>query len=147
MNDDPTEDGEPLSARELFAAELRRLRLLRDLAQEQLAGLVVYTRASIASVESGRQWPSRDLAVRCDEVLHSGGRLQWLWPLVDAERRAARQVLVGTRLSDLRALVLRLAFLTGTDLSALSVAVGEEARAVPAARDDPDESRPMRGDQ
>ena len=121
------EEKEPPSARGLFAAELRRLRLLHDVSQERLAALVVHTRASIASVEYGRQWPPWELAVRCDEVLHSGGTLQWLWPLVDAERRAARQVVAGVRLSDLRALVLRLAVLTGTDLSVLTVTGGEEA--------------------
>jgi hypothetical protein len=42
--------------------------------------------------------------------------------LVDAERRAAREVLSGVRLSDLRAVVLQLAVLTGTDLSVLTVA-------------------------
>lgn len=92
------------------------------------------SRATIASVEYGRQWPTRELAVRCDEILHSGGTLQRLWPLVDAERLAAREVLAGARLSDLRALVLHLAALTGADLSVLRVSGGDEALAQPAAR-------------
>jgi hypothetical protein len=90
--------------------------------QEQLAALVVHSRALIAAVELGERWPPRELARRCDEVLGGGGTLLRLWPLVDAERQAARDVLSGVKLADLRAVVLRLAVLTGTDLSALSVA-------------------------
>lgn len=108
------EEKAPPSARRLFAAELRRLRLLHNVSQEHLAALAVHSRATIASVEYGRQWPTRELATRCDDILHSGGTLQRLWPLVNAERRAARQVLAGARLSDLRALVMRLAVLTVT---------------------------------
>lgn len=137
--DDVNEEQEPPTARLLFAAEMRRLRLLRNISQERLAGLVVHGRVLIAAVESGGRWPSRDLARRCDDALASGGTLQLLWPLVDAERRAARQVLAGAHLSDLRALVLRLAVLTGTDLSVLTVADGEETQSIPAARDDSDE--------
>jgi hypothetical protein len=89
--------------------------------QDRLAALVVHGRTLIATVELGERWPPRDLAVRCDEVLGGDDVLTRLWPLVDAERRAARVVLGGVRLSDLREVVLRLAVLTGTDLSVLSV--------------------------
>jgi hypothetical protein len=92
-----------------------------------LGGLVVHSRAVIAAVELGERWPTRELAVRCDEVLHTGGALVRLWPLVDAERRAVRRVVASARLSDLREEVLRLAVLTGTDLSALSVADTQES--------------------
>jgi hypothetical protein len=126
MSGDVNRDLEPSTARELFAAELRRLRLRHGVSQEQLAALVVHSRALIAAVELGERWPPRDLAQRCDHVLHGGGILGRLWPLVDAERRAARQVLADVRLSDLRTAVLRLAALTGTDLSVLTVADSEE---------------------
>jgi transcriptional regulator with XRE-family HTH domain len=135
---------EPSSARELFGAELRRLRLLHEVSQEQLAALVVHSRALIAAVELAGRWPPRDLAVRCDEALHSGGTLIRLWPLVDAERQAARQVLTEVRLSDLRTVVLRLAVLTGTDLSVLTVAGSEDQLpdaglgVTPAGRDQSD---------
>jgi hypothetical protein len=119
---------ESTSARQLFGAELRRLRLSCELSQEQLATLVVHSRALVAAVELAERWPPRDLAVRCDDTLHSGGTLSRLWPLVDAERHAARQVLSGVRLSDLRAVVLRLAVLTGTDLSLLTVAESDGPR-------------------
>ncbi|MDQ7909109.1 hypothetical protein RB614_31760 [Phytohabitans sp. ZYX-F-186] len=122
MSDDIELQRRPSSARELFGAELRRLRLSRQRSQEQLATAVVHSRALIAAVELAERWPPRDLAVRCDSSLQSGGTLSRLWPLVEAERRAAREVLSGVRLSDLRAVVLRLAVLTGTDLTVLTVA-------------------------
>ncbi len=127
MSDELSKGQEPATARELFAAELRRLRLRHEISQEQLAALVVHSRALIAAVELGERWPPRDLANRCDEALHGAGMLRRLWPLVDAERQAARQVLADVRLSDLRAAVLRLAALTGTDLSLLTVADAEDA--------------------
>jgi transcriptional regulator with XRE-family HTH domain len=125
----------PTTARHLFGAELRRLRQAQVLSQEQLAGLVMHSRALIAAVELGERWPPRDVAVRCDEVLGGGGTLQRLWPLVDVERQAAREVLSGVRLPDLRTVVLRLAGLTGTDLSVLSVTDADSDR--PPARVQP----------
>jgi hypothetical protein len=107
---------------------LRRLRQLRGTSQEQLAAQVVHSRALIAAVELGERWPPRDLAVRCDETLDGAGILSRLWPLVDAERQAAREVLSGVRFSDLRAVVLRLVVLTGTDLSPLAVSDAGEAK-------------------
>ena len=92
---------------------------------------MVHSRALIAAVELGERWPPRDLAERCDEILHGAGMLKRLWPLVDAERQAVRHVLADVRLSDLRTAVLRLAVLTGTDLSVLTVAGAEEATPEP----------------
>jgi transcriptional regulator with XRE-family HTH domain len=105
----------PVSARRLFGSEVRRLRQLRGMSQEQLAGLVMHSRTLVALVELGERWPPQDLAVSCNRVLGGDGGLVRLWPLVDAERHAARKVLEETRLSDLRAVVLRLAVLTGID--------------------------------
>ena len=114
-------DGQTLSsARQLFGAELRRHRQLRRLSQEQLAALVVHSRTLVAAVELGERWPPQELAVRCDTVLRTDGALSRLWPLVEEEHQAAREVVKGVKLSDLRALVLRLAALTGTDLTALT---------------------------
>ena len=94
LGDDDLNDGqEPSTARLLFAAELRRLRLRDGVSQEQLAALVVHSRALIAAVELGERWPPRDLAERCDEILHGAGMLKRLWPLVDAERQAVRHLL------------------------------------------------------
>lgn len=114
---------------------MRRLRRIRGQSQEQLATLVVHSRALIAAVELGERWPPRDLATRCDAVLDGVGALSRLWPLVEAERRATRKVLTGVRLSDLREVVLRLAVLTGTDLSVLSVTDGDRDRGVDAGTD------------
>jgi predicted transcriptional regulator len=112
---------QPESARGLFGAELRRLRAERNVSQHQLADLVAHSRTLIATVEVGERWPSYDLAARCDDVLASGGTLARLWPVVETERRACREVVDDARLLDLRTAVLRLAVLTGTDLSVLAV--------------------------
>jgi transcriptional regulator with XRE-family HTH domain len=112
----------PSSARQLFGSELRRMRQALGLSQDQLAGLVLHSRTLIATVELGKRWPPHDLAVRCDDVMHGDGALTRLWPLVNRERLDARRVLTDARLSSLHELVLRLAMLTGTDLSVLSVA-------------------------
>jgi hypothetical protein len=139
VNDDLGKGQEPSTARELFAAELRRLRLGHGISQEQLAVLVVHSRALIAAVELAERWPPRDLADRCDHALDGGGALGRLWPLVDAERQAARRILAEVRLSDLRAAVLRLAALTGTDLSVLTVADSQDP--TPAVRNRRDRGR------
>jgi transcriptional regulator with XRE-family HTH domain len=116
---------EPVTARGLFGAELRRLRLARGVSQDQLAAMVLHSRGLVAAVELGERWPPRDLADRCDEVLHGCGVITRLWPLVDQERRGVRRIVaeVGSevRVADLRELVLRPAMLTGADLSVLSV--------------------------
>jgi transcriptional regulator with XRE-family HTH domain len=114
-----------VSARQLFGAEVRRLRRGRQMSQEQLAAVVMHSRTLVGAVELGERWPPRDLAVRCDEVLGGDGLLVRLWPLVEAERQAARVVVEGARMSDLREVVLRLAVLTGTDLSVLRVGEAE----------------------
>jgi hypothetical protein len=87
----------------------------------------VHSRTLIAAVELAQRWPPKDLAVRGDHALGANGTLSRLWPLVEAERRAAREVLSGVRLSDLRGVILRLAVLTGTDLSVLTVASPQAA--------------------
>jgi hypothetical protein len=76
---------EPSSARELFGAELRRLRLLREVSQEQLAVLVVHSRALIAAVELAGRWPPRDFG----ELAVTGPPARYHDP-TDVAPRAAR---------------------------------------------------------
>lgn len=68
-----------------FASELRRLRLLRGLTQEQLSTRICYSTGLISMIETGRRLPNRDLAGRCDKALEAGGALERLWPLVNRE--------------------------------------------------------------
>jgi hypothetical protein len=97
----------------LFGLELRRLRHFRSLSQEKLASIVVHSRTLIAAVELAQRWPPMDLAMRSDDALGANGAISRLWPLVEAERRAAREVVSGVRLSDLCAAVLRLVLQPG----------------------------------
>lgn len=108
------------SARVLLGSELRRLRQAAGVSQEQLAVRVLHSRPLLARVELGERWPSRDLTLRCDESLGTGGALARLWPLVEHERLGTRRLPAGARLLDVREVVLRLAVLTGTDLAARS---------------------------
>ncbi|SCL55774.1 helix-turn-helix transcriptional regulator [Micromonospora chersina] len=72
-----------------FRAELRRWRTRQGLTQRALAERVRFSRETVAAVESGRRFGSQEFAVRCDEVLGTGGRLAALWPQVAAEQLAA----------------------------------------------------------
>ncbi|MEK8106058.1 helix-turn-helix transcriptional regulator [Micromonospora sp. M12] len=59
------------------------------LTQRALADLVRFSRETVAAVESGRRFGSHEFALRCDDVLGTGGRLAALWPQVAAEQLAA----------------------------------------------------------
>ncbi|MEV4757191.1 helix-turn-helix transcriptional regulator [Micromonospora sp. NPDC049559] len=72
-----------------FRRELRRWRTRNGLTQRALADRVRFSRETVAAVESGRRYGSQELAVRCDEVLGTGGLLAGLWPQVAAEQLAA----------------------------------------------------------
>ncbi|KKK00562.1 helix-turn-helix transcriptional regulator [Micromonospora sp. HK10] len=72
-----------------FRSELRRWRTRQGLTQRALAERVRFSRETVAAVESGRRFGSHEFAVRCDEVLDTGGRLAALWPQVAAEQLAA----------------------------------------------------------
>ncbi len=76
------------SVRDRFGAELRRWRVARRLTQQALASLVWQSPETVAKVEKGERWPSRDLAERCDRVLRTGGTLVALWPAVERQRLA-----------------------------------------------------------
>lgn len=72
-----------------FRSELRNWRTRQGLTQRALAERVRFSRETVAAVESGRRFGSHEFAVRCDEVLGTGGRLAALWPQVAAEQLAA----------------------------------------------------------
>ncbi|MEU8299931.1 helix-turn-helix transcriptional regulator [Micromonospora sp. NPDC048909] len=72
-----------------FRAELRAWRTRQGLTQRALAERVRFSRETVAAVESGRRFGSHEFAVRCDEVLETGGCLAALWPQVAAEQLAA----------------------------------------------------------
>ncbi|WFE54581.1 helix-turn-helix transcriptional regulator [Micromonospora sp. WMMD1155] len=77
------------AASQRFRWELRDCRVRRGLTQRALADLVRFSRETVAAVESGRRFGSQEFALRCDEVLGTGGRLAALWPQVAAEQLAA----------------------------------------------------------
>ncbi|MGQ5261387.1 helix-turn-helix transcriptional regulator [Micromonospora sp. ZYX-F-536] len=77
------------AASQRFRWELRSCRIRRGLTQRALADLVRFSRETVAAVESGRRFGSHEFAVRCDDVLDTGGRLAALWPQVAAEQLAA----------------------------------------------------------
>ncbi|MCX5064862.1 helix-turn-helix transcriptional regulator [Micromonospora lupini] len=77
------------AASQQFRWELRSCRIRRGLTQRALADLVRFSRETVAAVESGRRFGSHEFAVRCDDVLDTGGLLASLWPQVAAEQLAA----------------------------------------------------------
>jgi transcriptional regulator with XRE-family HTH domain len=81
--------GRSTDAAHRFGPELRRWRTRAGLTQRELAGRVRYSRETIAAVERGRRYATRQLALRCDEVLATGGVLGRLWPRVETARVAA----------------------------------------------------------
>ncbi|GAA3751107.1 hypothetical protein GCM10022225_39360 [Plantactinospora mayteni] len=72
-----------------FQRELRRWRTRKGLTQRALADRVRFSRETVAAVEAGRRYGSHELAVRCDDVLGTGGLLTALWPQVAVEQLAA----------------------------------------------------------
>jgi DNA-binding XRE family transcriptional regulator len=89
MDDRSFADVRGAGAAPRFGRELRRRRTQAGLTQRQLADRVRYSREMVAAVERGRRYGSHELAVRCDEVLVTGGALARLWPMVESEQVAA----------------------------------------------------------
>ncbi|MEU5906745.1 helix-turn-helix transcriptional regulator [Micromonospora sp. NPDC047527] len=89
MEHTPPQDAAHAAASHRFRWELRSCRVRRGLTQRALADLVRFSRETVAAVESGRRFGSHEFAVRCDDVLDTGGRLAALWPQVAAEQLAA----------------------------------------------------------
>ncbi|WP_433317891.1 helix-turn-helix transcriptional regulator [Micromonospora chersina] len=89
MDRTPPSSAAHCAASHRFRSELRRWRARQGLTQRALAERVRFSRETVAAVESGRRFGSQEFAVRCDEVLGTGGRLAALWPQVAAEQLAA----------------------------------------------------------
>src|ERR1022692_2796321 len=98
MNTDPSSS--PLA---FFAAELKRLRGVVGLTQEQLAGATTYSSATVAAIETCRLIPSRDFPERPETAPCSRGHLalfedgveqppvlRWSRILAEPERKALR---------------------------------------------------------
>ncbi len=82
-------NGRTVDVTRTFGAELRRRRAQAGLTQRELAERVRYSRETVAAVERGRRYATRQLALRCDEVLATDGVLGRLWPRVESVRVAA----------------------------------------------------------
>jgi hypothetical protein len=50
---------------------------------------VWHSQELLAKIEKAERWPSRNLAVRCDAILDTGGVLGTLWEAVEIEHRAS----------------------------------------------------------
>jgi transcriptional regulator with XRE-family HTH domain len=84
-----------------FAAEVKRLRGIAGMTQEQLGKATAYSAASVAAIETCRLIPSRKFAMGADAALGSDGHLErlqelvqetavlpWFRDLVETERQA-----------------------------------------------------------
>ncbi|MEO3745741.1 helix-turn-helix transcriptional regulator [Plantactinospora sp. B5E13] len=89
MDAAPAREIAELTAARQFQRELRRWRTRKGLTQRALADRVRFSRETVAAVEAGRRFGSQELAIRCDQVLGTGGRLAELWPRVAEEQAAA----------------------------------------------------------
>ncbi len=89
MDRTPPSSAAGTDASHRFRSELRDWRTRQGLTQRALAERVRFSRETVAAVEAGRRYGSHEFAVRCDEVLGTGGRLVALWPQVAAEQLAA----------------------------------------------------------
>ena len=67
-----------------FAAELKRLRSIGGMTQEQLAEATTYSPALVAAIETCRRIPSDDFAARADKALGTDGILSRLQQLVES---------------------------------------------------------------
>jgi transcriptional regulator with XRE-family HTH domain len=66
-----------------YAAELRRLRGIAGMTQEQLAEATTYSPSLVAAIETCRRIPSDDFSERADKALGTDGILSRLQPLVE----------------------------------------------------------------
>jgi transcriptional regulator with XRE-family HTH domain len=66
-----------------MAAELKRLRSLAGMTQEQLAEATMYSSATVAAIETCRLIASKEFAEKADKAFESGGYLARLQELVE----------------------------------------------------------------
>src|SRR3954467_2203421 len=66
---------ERLPTLELFAGELRRLRVAAGLSQDGLGERIKYSASLVAAVEQCRRPPQLDFTQECDSALDGGGLL------------------------------------------------------------------------
>lgn len=78
MNTDPAS-----SAPAFFAAEIKRLRGIAGMTQEQLAKATAYSPASVAAIETCRLIPSKQFAEYADKAFQTDGHLTRLQELVE----------------------------------------------------------------
>lgn len=92
------------SARVVFGARLRQLRIAAGISQAELAHRLCCHRTLVNKIEHGARCATWDMARQCDELLDGGDTLCQLWPGVDNERlRSDRRF--GPRHADARASV------------------------------------------
>jgi transcriptional regulator with XRE-family HTH domain len=68
-----------------FIAQLRRMRLARDLSQARLGKLLNYSDGQVSMVEAGHRRPTLDFARRCDRFFETGRVFTDLIPMMGRE--------------------------------------------------------------
>ncbi|MFI6001435.1 helix-turn-helix domain-containing protein [Streptomyces sp. NPDC051366] len=81
----PAADGSGAS----FPARLRQLRVERGLSLADLARRTHYSKGYLSKIETGAKRVTRDVALRCDQVLEAGGALLRLVPEAEVPRARA----------------------------------------------------------
>ncbi|WP_432762277.1 helix-turn-helix domain-containing protein [Streptomyces sp. NBC_00069] len=72
-----------------FPARLRQLRVQRGLSLADLARRTHYSKGYLSKIETGAKRVTRDVALRCDQVLEAGGALLRLVPEAEVPRARA----------------------------------------------------------
>ena len=122
--------------REVFAAELRRLRALTGLSLAELARAAHVNRGYVGHVEHGQRWPSRSVAATLDDAVGARGALLAAWEAADTQP-ALPSVGIPGDTAELEAVELArrvtASDLGGQTLARLEAAVDDIATAYPAA--------------
>ncbi|MER5457045.1 helix-turn-helix transcriptional regulator [Micromonospora sp. NPDC002389] len=83
---------ETSTARRNLGRRLAQLRKAADHTQHSFARLVQYGRSSVASTETGHQYPDRAFWVRCDDALETGGMLTAEYDRIGEQDRRQRRL-------------------------------------------------------